>query len=58
MNVLRFPSAPRYDASKDGNPFRWIVATAPKVRQQRQDVMDDEALRRVLERRAAQPPRP
>lgn len=30
--LLRLPPAPRFDAERDGNPFQWIVATAPKVR--------------------------
>lgn len=30
--LLRLPPVPRFDADRDGNPFRWIVATAPKVR--------------------------
>lgn len=30
--LLRLPPAPRHDPKKDGNPFAWIVATAPKVR--------------------------
>lgn len=32
--LLRLPPAPRHDPAKDGNPFRWIVETAPKVREQ------------------------
>lgn len=50
-DLLRLPPAPRYDAQKDGNPFAWIVATAPKVREQHQDVMDDNRYaRRVAQR--------
>lgn len=30
--LLRLPPVPRFDAERDGNPFQWIVATAPKVR--------------------------
>lgn len=56
MSLLRFPPAPRYDAHKDGNPFAWIVATAPKVRAQRQDVIDNEAAKRWQERHAARLP--
>lgn len=30
--LLRLPLVPRFDAERDGDPFQWIVATAPKVR--------------------------
>lgn len=33
--LLRLPASPRHDPEKDGNPFDWIVATAPEVREQR-----------------------
>lgn len=33
--LLRLPPVPRHDPQKDGNPFKWIVDTAPKVREQR-----------------------
>jgi hypothetical protein len=58
MSLLRFPPVPRFDPKKDGNPFRWIVATAPMVRAQRQDALDAEALKRFQDRRAARLPRP
>lgn len=32
VELLRLPPVPRFDAERDGNPFQWIVATAPKVR--------------------------
>jgi hypothetical protein len=47
---------PRHDAAKDGNPFRWIVETAPKVRAQRQVRIDEHAHQRWLERTAARRP--
>lgn len=34
-SLLRLPPVPRHDPKKDGNPFAWIVANAPKVREQR-----------------------
>jgi hypothetical protein len=34
--LLRKPPMPVHDPKKDGNPFRWIVATAPVVREVRQ----------------------
>lgn len=58
MSLLRFPPVPRHDATKDGNPFTWIVATAPKVRAQRQQVLDAEAQARWAIRHAARLPRP
>ena len=39
--LLRLPAAPRYDQDKDGNPFDWIVATAPKVRAQRSELQHE-----------------
>ena len=33
--LLRKPPMPVHDTKRDGNPFTWIVATAPKVRQER-----------------------
>lgn len=36
VKLLRLPPAPRHEAPKDGNPYAWIVATAPKVRAQQQ----------------------
>lgn len=53
MDLLRFPPAPRHDPHTDGNPFRWIVNTAPKVRAQRQVLIDQEAEQRWRERNAA-----
>jgi hypothetical protein len=53
MSILRFPPPPRYDAQQDGNPFAWIVATAPKVRAQRQVLAENEALRVAIEKRKA-----
>lgn len=37
--LLRLPPVPRYDAERDGNPFAWIVATAPKVRAHQVDLV-------------------
>lgn len=56
MDLLRFPPAPRFDAHTDGNPFAWIVAIAPKVRAQRQELIDAEAAKRWQERHAARLP--
>ncbi len=56
MSILRFPPVPRYDASKGGNPFAWIVATAPKVRAQHQACLDAEAQARWVIRNAARVP--
>lgn len=50
--MTQFPPVPRYDPTKDGNPFRWIVATAPKARAKRQAVLDAETARRWRERAA------
>lgn len=33
--LLQLPAVPRHDPKRDGSPFAWIVATAPKVREQR-----------------------
>ncbi|MFY9479165.1 MAG: hypothetical protein WAQ08_16085 [Aquabacterium sp.] len=32
--LLRLPPVPRHDPQRDGNPFAWIIATAPRVRAQ------------------------
>lgn len=56
MSILRFPSPPRYDAQQDGNPFAWIVATAPKVRAERQKLIDAETPQRWRERNASRLP--
>mgnify|MGYP006204990445 CR=1 FL=1 len=37
--LLRLPPVPRYDAERDGNPFAWIVATAPQVREHQVDLV-------------------
>lgn len=37
--LLRLPPVPRYDAGRDGNPFAWIVAMAPKVRAHQADLV-------------------
>jgi hypothetical protein len=34
--LLRKPPMPVHDPKKDGNPFAWIVKTAPVVREVRQ----------------------
>ena len=39
--LLRLPASPRYDPEKDGNPFDWIVATAPKVRCMRSQLQQE-----------------
>lgn len=56
MSLHRMPAAPRYDATKDGNPFAWIVATAPKARAARQVISDAEARARWHVRNAARLP--
>jgi hypothetical protein len=38
--LLRMPALPEHDPKVDGNVFAWIVHTAPKVREQRQQVHD------------------
>lgn len=55
-DLLRHSPLPVYDATKDGNPFRWIVAVAPKVRAARQVATDEQALQRWRERNAARLP--
>ena len=50
-SLLRMPETPRYDAQRDGNPFAWIVKTAPLVREQRQNADDQHRLIRRIEAR-------
>jgi hypothetical protein len=49
--VPRMPPAPRWDPDSGENPFRWIVATAPAVRDQRNDVMSQAMAKARHERR-------
>lgn len=32
MSLFKLPRLPQFDPDKDGNPFAWIVANAPKAR--------------------------
>ena len=32
MKALRKPDVPRYDHTKDGNPFYWVLKTAAQQR--------------------------
>lgn len=45
VDLLRLPPAPRHEAPRDGNPFAWIVANAPKVRAQQQVVIQQHRAR-------------
>ena len=33
---MSYGPAPRYDHTKDGNPFYWILASAQKTREERE----------------------
>lgn len=61
--VLTIPKLPEFDSSTDGNPFAWIVRTAPQVRAVRQAQALSIRLRREAEARSARipinpPPKP
>lgn len=49
--LLRLPRLPVFDRETDGNPFQWIVKTAPKVRAQRQAVTDAARREAYMDRR-------
>lgn len=36
--LLRFPPLPTFDPAKDGNPFAWVIANAPRVKAERMAV--------------------
>ncbi|HEY1129144.1 MAG TPA: hypothetical protein VGF12_07055 [Roseateles sp.] len=55
-DMLRHAPLPVFDAKKDGNPFRWVVAIAPKVRAARQHACDNQAYERWWDRAAARLP--
>lgn len=48
MAINCFPPLPVFNPEKDGNPFAWIVRTAPKVRAERlQRVIVETVAKRV-----------
>lgn len=51
--VLRMPPAPRWDPDSAENPFRWIVDTAPAVRDQRNALMSQALAEARHERRVS-----
>ena len=58
-SLLRMPKVPRFDAKRDGNPFDWIVRTAPLVREERQNADDQHRqIRRIEERLYRKPVKP
>lgn len=37
--VIKMPPLPIHDQKRDGNPFAWIVELAPRVREERAEVI-------------------
>jgi len=55
-DLLRLPPKPVFDPAADGNPFDWIVRTAPKARAEAQAAMELHRIRLQVARRCAMPP--